>query len=604
MASQDPSCHDHRILHDAADILRQTDGVNEAAAHDITLRMVVANGVNADNCSRDYTAVLLFLRKLVSNGRVAAVQQVLKTLHAFQRKQAGQESPTEPWTSSASPASDAAARRSGYSTESHDTLMVCAKVGGRGRNEFVLELQNARLITSLPGLLPVSQSSDQKAEEVVTSYAPPDITELVNMECGGNNLLRLNLLHCAIFTGNEEMVQCLLTRGADATLDLKCLGNPCSHRGTFNVHLKQSPIYVAAKLKHAGIVRCLVAHGASPYQGARGDHDCRATLHRSTYAQCSDDHVTCEALCLNPAYPPPVTEVCKMREAGHVESATRVLPYCRWDAACCTSGFEHLLLRVPCPFRSSVLGIACLTEAERVCKKFCCTLLLERYCLILSNGRDHGSEEQIEKLTAIVQNLLQEGAEPAGLPVANADALCKAWIGLENAEAEVRGMDADRSQSFVAQDARYWNFLAPCKTEQTWRQAWKMLPSAFVCSLPVRSNGTPPVVGRLQLAKSVEDPVVQLLVKHGGLPGLSTAEEIPLINRYLHDGPSCQCDVTLSEDQRKVSLSDVLQPTPKPKSLVRLCRSVIIEACHGHGVVKAIQSLDLPPALLNIILFK
>eukprot|EP00117_Sycon_ciliatum_P032305 scpid52108/ scgid25079/ len=604
----------HRgYLGEAVELLLRTDQVSEPE-HEITLDICIATGANSQNGCSDYSEILVFLRKLVSNENVASVEQVLQNLNNSKRMGGRRETATEPWTASAYLGGDT-------TMASHERMTFSAKIGG-GVSKLGAEELTGRDILRPPTLLLQVSPSLNQGKRVL--YAPPDIQELVNMECGGEHNFRSTLLYCAIFTGNEEMVRCLLKWGADATLALECVGD----RGQLHHVWNHTPICVAALLKHAGVVRCLLTHGASPYHGAsRKRSGCFGetfdSTRLSTYAGCRDDATTCEALCMNPKYPPPIMEICRVQQEGNDEGAMRMTPYCRWDAACCNSSIASLLQKVSIPIRRSLLDMPCFTDAERICKQFCCSLIMRSFCSNSECVKDFEGKEVMNptKLTAIVGHLLQEGAEPAGLSVSNADALCKAWLRVENAEAEMRGTHPVKFES--RRDVRFLKggcvirhrpkppvkVLALCVNEATRQRVGELLPPG-ARYLKARSAagyfsyGTPPVVDRLLLTRSVKDPMVKLLVEHGGLPGISTVDEIPFVDGKLHDGPSCQCDVELSAAQRKVSLFHVLTPHPKPKALTHLCRSAIIEACHGYGVVKAIQSLDLPPVLMDYLLFR
>eukprot|EP00117_Sycon_ciliatum_P010344 scpid59403/ scgid12276/ len=604
----------HRgYLGEAVELLLRTDQVSEPE-HEITLDICIATGANSQNGCSDYSEILVFLRKLVSNENVASVEQVLQNLNNSKRMGGRRETATEPWTASAYLGGDT-------TMASHERMTFSAKIGG-GVSKLGAEELTGRDILRPPTLLLQVSPSLNQGKRVL--YAPPDIQELVNMECGGEHNFRSTLLYCAIFTGNEEMVRCLLKWGADATLALECVGD----RGQLHHVWNHTPICVAALLKHAGVVRCLLTHGASPYHGAsRKRSGCFGetfdSTRLSTYAGCRDDATTCEALCMNPLYPPPIMEVCLVQQEGNDENAMRMMPYCRWDAGCCNSGMAFSLQqKVPIKFRETILTLACSTDAEKICKKFCCSLIFRTFCSHSECVHRNSTGEQIAELTGIIRNLLREGAEPAGLSVSKARELCDSWLRVQNAEAKLHSRRPVKFDSksglfsfgggspFFRRPVPRVQFLAPCVKVPTRRHVKRILPpdarhlysrsaAAFF------SYGIPPVVDRLRYVRSAEDPVVQLLVKHGGLPGMtSTVDEIPFVDGSLHDGPSCQCDVELSAAQRKVSLFDVLTPHSKPKTLVHLCRSAIIEACHGHGVVKAIQSLDLPPVLMDYLLFR
>ena len=602
--------HHRGYLGKAVELLLRTDQVSEPE-HEITLDICIATGANSQNGCRDYSEILVFLRKLVSNENVASVEQVLQHLNNSKRMGGRRETATEPWTASACLGGDT-------TMASHERVTFSAKIGG-GVSKLGAEELTGRDILRPPTLLLQVSPSLNQGKRVL--YAPPDIQELVNMECGGENNFRSTLLYCAIFTGNEEMVQCLLKWGADATLAVGCVGEEW-RRYPAHTH---TPICVAAMLKHSGVVRCLLTHGASPYHGATACRRGRlgeilVYKRHSAYAGCRDDATTCEALCMNPKYPPPIMEVCRVQQKGNDEVAMRMMPYCRWDAACCNSAIASSLQKVSIPIRRSLLVMPCFTDAERICKQFCCSLIMRSFCSNSECVKDFEGKEVMNptELTAIVRHLLQEGAEPAGLSVSNADALCKAWLRVENAEAEMRGTHPVKFES--RQEVRFLNavglrpmspveVLASCVNEATRQRVRELLPPIAIylsatSAAGYFSYGTPPVVDRLLLTRSVKDPMVKLLVEHGGLPGISTVDDIPFVEGYLHDGPSCQCDVELTAAQRNVSLFDILTPQPKPKSLARLCRSAIIEACHGRGVVKTIKSLQLPPRLLNFLLYE
>ena len=197
-----------------------------------------------------------------------------------------------------------AAKRMGYRTHGRELVEICAKVGGHGQRKLGPNRQTDRQ----PALLQAFQPSDQRP---VVVYAPPDIRELVNMECGSqSNYFNWTLLHCAIFTGNEKMVKCLLKWGADATSKLVSVDLKVGERW-FSDHgdpLKHTPIGLAAVLKLAGIVTCLLANSASPYDGGSW-----GSLTIPTYSLCRHDDATCEALCRDPRYPPSVNMIMPAR---------------------------------------------------------------------------------------------------------------------------------------------------------------------------------------------------------------------------------------------------------------------------------------------------
>ncbi|XP_065185055.1 uncharacterized protein LOC135815661 [Sycon ciliatum] len=493
------------------------------------------------------------------------MERVLHALKKLERtsSRSGRMSDSVSAISPAHPGCGTAVKRTCYRTHDYERVEICAKVGEHRRHE----LGPKCLADRRTALLQASRSPVQRQAVV---YAPPDIRELVNMECRSRtndtdtDYFDLTLLHCAIFTGNEKMVKCLLKWGADATSTLVF-----EFGGDFPGHAwKHTPIGVAAVLKHAGVVKCLLASGASPYDG--GSWGPRRFY---TYGLCRYDAATCEALCQNPKYPPPVSETWSSQQHGCEECFMRMLPYCRWDTACCRGGLGTIMIahmkRVPELFRESFLGMASFTVTERLCKRFWCALNLRKACY--NNAyiyeRLHGKAIDTAELTSFAHSLLQEGTDPAGLSISDADALCSAWLQLSIEQAELHGhrppvsfMSRERLSEARDRYLAYFHsraaVLATCVKDETKQQVLKILPRvdphlSVTTSAAYFSFGTPPVVHRLLLTRTAKDPVVELLVKHGGLPGISSVDEIPFVDGCLHDGPSCYCNVELSAAQRK-----------------------------------------------------
>eukprot|EP00117_Sycon_ciliatum_P010309 scpid103436/ scgid12258/ len=177
----------------------------------ITLDICIATGEDADHesCCRDYSEILVFLRKLVSNGQVSSVEQALQTLKTFERSSSDQGHARRSWTSSPFFGCGSPAKRRCYRTQTHERVRISAKVGSIYRQKRTPEPQNDILY----GRSGFQDFQKTDGSEVVV-YAPRDIQDLVNMECGGEQDFRATLLYCAIFTGNEEMVRCLLKWGA------------------------------------------------------------------------------------------------------------------------------------------------------------------------------------------------------------------------------------------------------------------------------------------------------------------------------------------------------------------------------------------------------
>eukprot|EP00117_Sycon_ciliatum_P028193 scpid41245/ scgid22716/ len=617
---------DREYLKSAAEYFLKTDGVNEPE-HDVFLDIGIATGEDAAvSASKDYSVILLFLRKLVNSGNTVSVEQILQTLAQLDTVSISSDrTVTCSHCISAHPM--------GHASTPHLRLTISAKVGTARHDwhEQVPEGQaegdvaahtNSSSTECQPSIELDVQSSISVSRHI---YAPPDVEELVNSDCdGGEQYRRSTLLYCAILTGNEDMVKCLLRWGADPTLMLERVRGDRKH-GDW----KHSPISVAASLLHTGIVKCLLAYGASPHQGAVFLGECMwgfGPLSVSTYGACREDADTCAALCQHPGYPPPMAEVWKALVAGDEGIARMMMARCRWDAACARRYLAFDLWKTP--MCEKLLDTPCVTDTDLMCKQFCCYLILRSFCTSNVFCDGYGDADSpvppfdANKLKAIVQHLLQLGAEPAGLSASQSKVLCDHWLKVENAEAAIEGSRPVKFDNRTALRFAHGgcfsysrppapvHVLAPCVSDAAREQLRQLLPPetrylSTKSAAAYFSYGICPVVDRLLFARSVEDPVVQLLVQHGGLPGISTVDEIPFVDGYLHDGPACQCDhVRLTAAQEKTSVFDVVTPSPQPKSLAHYCRSAVIAACQGYGVSKAITSLGLPHVLTKYLLFQ
>eukprot|EP00117_Sycon_ciliatum_P030568 scpid52545/ scgid24061/ len=584
---------------------------------------------NEANDSTDYADLLLFLRKLVSSGNVEMLEQVLQTLEQFDRNR---RSP-EPSKTSLSV--------SGTAHDPHDSGGVpeesCIPVGRYQRLKFsaivgtcsgadqedalgVDENAQAQGIEFLP-----SNTSDIPMQQPV--HVPPDIELLLNSKYRIFNSYTEPLLFSAILTGHEAVLRCLLKWGADCThANLACNEMP-----TAGVGYQCSPLCVAGLLKHAGVVRCLLENGASPYHGACVlKYDLPEVSQGSSkpwtsvFETCRDDSYICELLCQNPAnYPPPMLVVCMSRMEDEKDTARRMLPYCLWDACSGTHSFDVYLWNTP--WCRSLLDMPCFTGDQHTCRRFCANLALRNLCPLRFRPDNLDIRAaRTKELTDIIHHLLRAGAEPAGLSVSEANALCNDWLRVENQEASLRGTIPLKFMSFnepvqprpgrrvCRRRISSVDVLAPCVTEEKRHQIRALLPpvtkhlyAKFAAAY--FSFGIPPVVDRILHIKSVDDAVVRMLVKHDGLPGITSADSIPMVQGFLHDGPFCQCDVELTPAQREVGVMDVLKSpehTAGIRRLAHLCRSVVLTACQGPKRTESVQRLGLPPMLVSYILYE
>eukprot|EP00117_Sycon_ciliatum_P014431 scpid70307/ scgid14690/ len=650
----------HRpYLEEAAEYVLKTEGVNEPE-HTAVLDISVATGERTYDDDTDYciSEISLFLRKLVCNGNVASVEEVLQILKECDESRVdsknffGESSPeTSSWSSSETSPEPAAKRPFPNSPPSpkpqlripqYQNVRVSAKVGKgplQRDSETRCSEESNSTDTACPATSPHTKQllqSQQRAPGPI--YEPPDFEELLGELHGGEGCFRSTLLHCAILTGNEEMVRCLLKWGAFATSAQLGITGKKAEAGLRGAWV-YFPIGVAAILQHSGIVRCLIEHGVSPYKGAHlmhrevdedlinddsdgGDLNYIGTV--TAFSLARGHAPTCLALCQNPQYPPPMIELCITLALGDEDSARCMMPYCRWETDCCQWNFAYYLYTTPsCRV---LLNMPCFTDDERICKQFCCSLVLKSLCsgsAFLHYLRHHTLKGPIdaEELADVVRHVLHAGAHPAGLSISEGAALCTAWLKIEKARAARLRLRSVRFRKPVTRTSWPPRFInhgrfpvdsvaAPCLTEETREKVYDRMPPVECLDAAAAQAcfgyGVAPVVDRLLAVKTTEDAVVQLLIKHDGLPHVTKrADELPLVDGYLHDGPSCQCAVELSPAQRKVSVLDLVRSyEPQTRRLTSLCRSTVANACREYGVSKAIHCLNLPPLLVNYLMYK
>ena len=80
------------------------------------------------------------------------------------------------------------------------------------------------------------------------------------------------------------------------------------------------------------------------------------------------------------------------------------------------------------------------------------------------------------------------------------------------------------------------------------------------------------------------------------LPWLHSLEQLPIVNRRLHDGPTCDHE-RLSEEQRQVSILKCTSTGSVARSLKSLCRDTVLLQLDMDNIIDAVQALPLPPAV-------
>eukprot|EP00117_Sycon_ciliatum_P048319 scpid44974/ scgid34413/ len=566
------------------EILREDEV--EQAEHDIVLEVCIATGKidNAESASRDSAEMLSFLRKLVSNGKVEFLEHVLQTLTDLEKKQSREEH------------SEDKCSNCPVHPGSHDEMCIRCKQ---------LHHYGLRLATTVGRRHSERENAQRPAgsievmDECVFAHkgpiAPPNVRALLNTVSITMVFwtMRTNLLCTAVMLGYEDVVKCLLKWGA---LPSQSPANDLPPLCPWSVN----PIRIAVSLKQPAIIRSLLESGASPYHAVWSK---KGYLIPFSHGGWAGDPAACEALCQNPNYPPLIWQVVRVMQLGNDESASCMMRYLRWRADFMEFTLAPTLMATPSS--STVLDTPCYSNAEKICKMLCCAKVLANLCMDL--------ESETSRLEAIIRHILQVGTNPAGLPVSKADALYRKWWKLKENNAVSRYV----LRSFIRQGA--WNQLlmeaqtepvdsrlAPCVTQQM-RVHIPMTLQAYeprYWHQATDRNDVAPAMSRVLRKRSADDPIVHLLIRYGGIPGISESHEIPLVGGNLHDGPTCQCAVELSAAQRATNVCDLFMPARQAKSLSYQCRAAILEMCQGFERLESIQSLGLPPRLVNYLLYK
>ena len=444
------------------------------------------------------------------------------------------------------------------------------------------------------------------------------VSSLLRKEyCGKNN--SWTLLFCAIATGQKEMVKCLVRWGAGVNQPIR---TPTTRNA---LHTYCRPLLTSVYLKQMDIVQHLLENGAVPCHAPDARTDMPVAMSSagliSTYsASCADERI-CELICRT--YPAPVAEVITQLCSDPRERTKMLLSFCRWDSHCADLLYFNAMLLPEC---RAVLDVPCYTPDEKICKTFFSALAMTWLCASspVRSAARHASDSEIADT---LQRLLQTGLDPAGLSLAASGRLCQAWITKRKKERRQYG-NSDHDYQFytVAQVAReawrrrrlhdtHEHFvaakLAACIGVELRQVITKIIPPRVEVSHAAfaeayLSFGFPLAVDRLLYANSTSDEAFSLLVKHGGIPGLTSPEAVPFVDGRLHDGPACQCHgVELSAAQRNVSALQVVKPATR-LSLSHLCRLAVLQACDSHGGTpeQAVSQLGLPPVLEGYLLYK
>eukprot|EP00117_Sycon_ciliatum_P046432 scpid42456/ scgid33257/ len=455
---------------------------------------------------------------------------------------------------------------------------------------------------------PCTGDTSDSEYTLCTVYKAPKVRDLVNTRISG-----FPLLNFAIVCGHVDMVECLLRWGADpfwlaqdsekmrSPFSARIYGPPAEQVGeTYNA------LFTAVILREPHIVRTLIRHSAErrlvpePCFFWYNHHMDHLTL----FEACSGDVAVLDALCSDPRLPLPIEEAfCAYKTDANQEAAALLLSHVRWNASCTTGIKMGETLSFLDSRIAPVLEAPCYTDVEFTCKKFFCFAAMLRLCSFYAPPSERRGQMKC------MQILFCQGASPSGLPLAKARSLFRKWLNAKRREELHRYVPspytfATSGVSSVAE----WHILAPCVQGIVRERILLKLPPCL--REPLRASHIPgvfdifPAVLRLVCTRDLNDDVLQLLIKHGGMPGIGSVAEIPFVDNQLHDGPTCECSVKLTAEQREHRLEDVICLQRQPLQLAQLCRSTVIDAFRGAISEDAVNALGLPPKLAAYLRFE
>eukprot|EP00117_Sycon_ciliatum_P018992 scpid29159/ scgid17362/ len=419
------------------------------------------------------------------------------------------------------------------------------------------------------------------------------------------------MVHCALLVGSEEMLLCLTKWGADVTQ----LMNLVSELNVIRALDMLTCLSIAVQIRAPALVRALLFCGESPHRRLSVRQlKCMSQPHWF-WPDNPVDIATFEALWSCPEFPPPGSLVFRSLATSPSEYGPSLLQHHRWDSDCtlvdiATTSKDYEVLE-------AWLDAPCYTPDEVLCKRFFCNLSLMRVCC--------NTTQSPRRLAAIVRLLLQQGIKPTVLLLHEAEELCKRWLLVRRREIS-RHNDLGECTSSVVSELKVLNrslLVILLEYLAGFGQCVNGIPirrhpffdgrlfddlDLFNRNSPPFCYWLPPALVRLKYCEQHrpgDDDVLQLLIRHGGVPGLQSVAEIPMAGGGLHNGPLCRCTgVSLTDEQRQVSGLDIIVPDQQPLRLQELCRAVIIDQCQlSHGPVAAIRKLSLPHTVRGFLLF-
>ena len=470
----------------------------------------------------------------------------------------------------------------------------------------------------------VSSKPDTHCTCAGSANQHPCICAYVNFVCP---LSGLSLLHFAVMAKNAEIVEELLSWGADTdvTNQEACSGEevlPPLFQGI-------SPLYMAVAMGSCEVVRKLIGAGAKPHIAK-----ClRSGAHISTWELAMGNHDIFNVLLNNPdknRIPVRYAVMSKMfgcSEVQDIDFVQRSLwnPCClvNWDL-CRTIGTEdnrelnQLLLADP-KTRQEKLVKALYVQSflEGICNKNrrlnygSLRLPTVVYHLLLNGGLDKcrgWHKSVVAVLTSICKELIEEEL--------NADlGAGKCYLAGEVVSGSMHGRPL-RDEIWTNDPAGIVCEICLERVRQTHKVSrlpylentsysstgWvDELSSPCLLPAAVRygslGGGNRPDIG--------EDKALQLLIEAAKLSWLPNVEALPTERdgyHVLHDGPTCHDHVELSPEQHRISLLMCSSSGSTLYSLQESCRHAVLSCIRPPNVLSSIEKLPLPASLIDFLL--
>ena len=427
----------------------------------------------------------------------------------------------------------------------------------------------------------------------------------------------LSLLQYAILANHPEIIKLLLRHGADpnggAEEGGKSLPADWAKIGSFH-----SPLYMAVYLRNVDSVSALVESGAKVTYG----------LWSYISNPESQDHCAkiLEVLLDKGTSSIPV------HYAIHIAAINdNLLPLlvrpgaCHWHPGFyLTYHAERRLLMSPAS--RELLKTQAATAAEKLTKSLFIQLLLHWVTEYFSCGiYDASGTRSIHGCLSLLDVLIAEGANPLGWSVQRVQVIVTAWE--QVARTHFAGMSPYdigvevRCPSGKIYPRRFFlrrdRLVGQHNHCATWDEDSSKMSSLDWNQIPEREEDELafilrpcllPAVGRVvQLHRKHlggDDAVVRRLLQLANQCApcvIQTPQQVPYSDGYLHHGPGCP-HVSLSEEQRRISLRMCTYAGGHLPSLAARCRDVIFCVLLGRNFLQSVCHLPLPEKIKSYLI--